>query len=81
MQCGITRSDITDVALEMLHIDRIEANNCGIEANVCFCNVGTKVVWSSVFSEVSFGAVKGGEQGTDGLLVSFLRSSDGKLLA
>ena len=81
MQCGITRSDITDVALEMLHIDWIEANNGGIEANVCFRNIGPKVIWTSMLSEMSFGTVKGIEQGADGLLVSFLRSSDGQLVA
>lgn len=78
MHRRITRSDITDVALEMLHVDRVEANNGGVEANVCLGNVGTKIVRSSMFSKVSLGAVEGGEKGPDGISISFLRSSDGK---
>lgn len=80
MQSRITRSDITDVALEMLHIDGVEANDGGVEANVCFGDIGTEIVGSSVFGKVSFGAVEGGEKGFDGLFISFLRSKDGKLV-
>lgn len=81
VQRRITRSDVTNVALEMLHIDGIEANDGGVEANVCFGDVGTKVVGSSVFSKVSFGAVEGGEKGFDGLFISFLRSRGRKPVA
>lgn len=45
----------------MLHIDWVEANDGCIEADVCFSDVATKIVRSSVFSKVSFGAVKGGK--------------------
>ena len=58
MQRGVSRSDVTDVALEVLHIDWIEANNGSVEANICFRDVGTKVVWSTVLSEVGFSAVE-----------------------
>lgn len=81
VQRRITRSDVTNVALEMLHIDGVEANDGGVEANVCFGDVGTKVVGSSVFSKVSFGAVEGGEKGFDGLFISFLRSRGRKPVA
>ena len=77
MQSRITGSNITDVALEVLHINRVEANDGSIEANVCFSDIGTEIVWSSVFGKVSFGAVKGGKKGFDGFLISFLRSSYG----
>ena len=50
MQSRITGSDITDVALEMLHIDWVEANNSSIEANICFSDLGTEVIRSSVFN-------------------------------
>lgn len=81
VKCRITRSDITDVALEMLHVDRVEANDGSVEANVCFGDVGTKIVRSSVLSKVSFGAVKRGEKGLDRFFISFLRSSNCKLVA
>lgn len=80
VQRRITRSNITDVALEMLHIDWIEANDGGIEANVCFSDVGTEIVGSSVFGKVSLGAVKGDKKGFDGFLISFLRSGDSQLV-
>ena len=64
----------------MLHIDRVEANNGSIEANICFSDVGTEIKWSSVFGKVSFGAVKGGKKGFDGFLVRFLRSGNGQLV-
>lgn len=65
----------------MLHIDRVEANDGSVEADVCFGDFGTKIVGSSMFSKVSFGAVQGGEKGLDRFLISFLRSNDGKLVA
>ena len=81
MQCRITRSDIADVALEVLHVDRVEANDGSVEANVCFGDVGTKIVRRSVLSKVSFGAVKRGEKGLDRFFISFLRSSSCKPVA
>ena len=81
MQCRITRPDIADVTLEMLHIDRVEANDGSVEANVRFGYVGTKVVGSGVFSKVSFGAVERGEKGFDGFLIGFLCSDDCELTA
>ena len=80
MQSRITRSDITDVALEMLHIDGVEANDGCVEANVCFGDVGTEIVGSSVFGKVSFGAVERAEEGFDGFFISFLGSKNGKLV-
>ena len=64
----------------MLHIDWVEANDGSIEANICFSNIGTEEVRSSVFGKVSFGAVKGGKKGFDGFLVRFLRSGNGQLV-
>ena len=81
MECGITRSNITNVALEMLYIDWVESNDRSVEANVCFGNVSTEIVRRSMLGKVSFGAVEGGKEGFDGFLISFLRSSDGKLVS
>lgn len=81
MQRRITRPNITDVTLEMLHVDRVEANDGSVKADVRFGYVGTKVVGSGVFSKVCFGAVERGEKGFDGFLISFLCSNDGELTA
>ncbi len=81
MQRRITRSDITEIALEMLHIHGVEANDGSVEANVCLGDAGTKIVGSSVFGKVSFGAVEGVEEGFHGFFISFLRSTESKLVA
>ena len=65
----------------MLHIDGVEANDGSIEANVCFSDVGTEIIRSSVFGKVGFGAIKGGKKGFDCFLVRFLRSGNGQLVA
>ena len=81
MQRRIARSDITNVALEMLHIDGVEANDGSVKANVCFGDVGTEVVRSGILGQVGFGTVEGGEKGLDGLFICFLCSRDGVLVA
>lgn len=81
MQRRITRPDITNVALEMLHIDGVEANDGSVKANVCLGDVSTKVVRSGVLGKVGFGTVKGGEKGLDGFFICFLRSRDGVSVA
>ncbi len=70
-----------DVALEMLHIDWIEANDGCEKSNVRFGNVCTKIVWISVFGEVSFSTIEGGEKRFYGFLIGFLGSSDRKPVA
>jgi len=80
MQRRITRSDIADIALEMLHIHGVEANDGSVETNVCLGDAGTKIVGSSVFGKVSFGAVEGVEEGFDGFFISFLRCSKARFV-
>lgn len=80
MQRRITRSDVTNVALEMLHIDGVEANDGSVETNVRFGDVGTEVVRSGILGKVGFGTVEGGEKGPDGFFICFLRSRDGMLV-
>lgn len=72
MQCRIPRSDIPDVALEMLHIHGVEADDGRIEAHVRFGDMGTEVVWRSMFSKVGFSSIERGEEGFDRFSVGFL---------
>lgn len=48
VQRRITRSDIADVAFEMLNVDGVETNNGGVETNVGFSYVLAEVVWRRV---------------------------------
>lgn len=72
MQRRIPRSDIPNVALEMLHVHGIEADDGGVEADVCLGDVLAVVVGSGVSGEVGFGAIEGGEERCDGVFVGGL---------
>lgn len=74
MQSWIAGSDVADVALEVLHIDWVEANNSGVKAYISFSDVLTEIVWIGMRGQVGFSTVKGGKQGLNSLLVSFLRT-------
>ena len=59
----------------MLHIHRIEANDCGVEADISFGDRRTEIKGARVFGEMGFHAVEGVEQRFDGFLVGFLYSN------
>ena len=61
MQRRIARADISDVTLEMLDVDRVEAYDGRVEAYVCFGDLSAKVVWFGVGREMGFGAIEGRE--------------------
>ena len=56
----------------MLDVDGIEADDCCVEANVCFCDLRAEVVGCGVLCEVGFCAVEGDEELLDGFLICFL---------
>ena len=72
VQGRVPRSDVPDVALEVLHIDRVEADDGRVEADVGFGDVGAVVVRPGVLGEVGFGSVEGGEEGVQGAFVGGL---------
>ena len=74
MKGRIAASDVADVALEVLDVDRIEADNGRVEPDVGFGNVLAKVVWVGVLGEVGFCLVQMVEEGLDILFVGFLRA-------
>lgn len=74
MQCRISTPDIADVAFEMLDVDRIAANDGGVETSICFGHVFTEIVGACVLRQVGFRSVEGGEKGLDGFFIGFLSS-------
>lgn len=74
MKGRIAASDVADVALEVLDVDRIEADNGRVEPDVGFGDVLAKVVWAGVLGEVGFCLVQMLEEGLDVLFVGFLRA-------
>lgn len=57
MQLRIPTPDVSDIALEMLNVDRVEAYDRGIETYIGFGDVGAKVVGGGMGGEVGFGAI------------------------
>jgi len=44
VQRRIARADIADVALEMLHVDRVETDDGGVQADISFGDVLAVIV-------------------------------------
>jgi hypothetical protein len=57
----VTTPDVTNVALEVLHIDGVEADDSCEETNICFSYLLAVVVGIGVLRKVLFGAIEGGE--------------------
>lgn len=58
MQCWITRADLPEIALEVLVVDGVEADNGCVEADISFGDVAAKIVRRSTLGDVGFGAIK-----------------------
>ena len=74
MQRGIAGPDVADVALEMLDVHRIEADDGGVEPHVGLGELRAKIVRIGVRGEVGFGAIERSEEGLYAFLVGFLSS-------
>ena len=70
----ISRTDVANVAFEMLDVDGVEADDCRVESYIGFGDVRAEIIGRGVFGEVGFDAVEGGEEGLDGFFVGFLGS-------
>ena len=66
--------DISDVALKVLNVDGVKADDGGIKADVGFGDSGAIIVGRGVGGKVGFSAVKRAEEGIDGLFVGLLGS-------
>ena len=73
MQRRIPGANIAQVALEMLHVHGVEADDRRVESDVCLCDLGAEIVGlfalGVVGSEVFFCAVQRAEEGGDGVFV------------
>ena len=76
VQVGVAGADVADVALEVLDVDDVEADDGRVEADVGFGDVFAEVVRAfALFGlrfQVGFGTVKRGEELMDGFFVCFL---------
>ena len=75
----VPAANIADVALEVLHVDGVEAYDGGVEADVCFGDVRRgEEVGCRGGGEVGFEAVEGCEEGGYVVGVGFFGAVDGK---
>ena len=61
MESWIAGPYISDVAFEMLHIDRIEADDGGVQPDIRLGDVLPKIERYGVLGQMLLGAVEGGE--------------------
>ena len=54
VEVGIAAADVPDVALEVLHVDGVEADDCGEEADVLLCEAVAEVERTAGLGEVCF---------------------------
>lgn len=73
----IARADIADVALEVLDVDGVEADDGRVEADVDFREARAVVVGAWGGGEVGLDAVEGVEEGCYGGFVGGLRAARG----
>lgn len=69
----VSAANVSDVALEVLDVDGIEADDGRVEADVCFGDTVAIVVWTGRLGEVLFSSVERGEECCYGFDVGVLR--------
>lgn len=81
VNCWISATDISDVAFEVLHVYRIEPNNCNEESDIRLSQLFAEIIWPILRSEMEFGTVEVDEKGIHGFLVCDLRSRKVELVS
>ena len=72
VHCGIPGSNVPNVAFEVLHVDRVEADDCSVETYIRFGDVLAKVVGGGILGEMGFDSVESLKKGLDVLFVGVL---------
>lgn len=65
VEVGVARADIADVALEVLNVDWVKADDGYVESDISLSETGAVIIWSLGLhrGKMSLGAVEGAEQG------------------
>jgi hypothetical protein len=72
VEVRVAAADIANVALEVLHVNGIEADDCCEQTDVLLCQAIAEVEWTAGLGEVFFRTIQRFKQLGDGLLVGFL---------
>ena len=65
-------ADSSKIALEMLHVDCVEADDRGVHPDVELRHVLAEKIWTTIRSQHLLKLVEGTEDGDDVLVVDFL---------
>lgn len=73
----VSGPDVSNISLEVLHVDWIEAHYGGVEADISLCDCTAEIKergrWKGVFFlQVGFDTVEGFEEGEYGFFIGFL---------
>lgn len=78
---GVSRANIPDIALEVLHVDGVESHNRHVQSDISLCEVLAEPVRAVLLlREVLLAAIKSLEEGSDVALVGFGGSSEAGLV-
>lgn len=72
VEVGVAAADVPDVALEVLHVNGIEADDCGEEADVLLCEAVAEVERTAGLDEVCLRTIQGLEKLDDSLFICLL---------
>jgi hypothetical protein len=72
VEVGVATADVADVALEVLNIDGVEADDGCVEAHIELSQFVTKVEWTTGFGKLLLCTIERLEQSLDILFVCFL---------
>jgi hypothetical protein len=72
VEVGVAAADVPDVALEVLHVDGVEADDRGEEADVLLCEAVAEVERTAGLGEVCFRTIQGLEKLDDSLFICLL---------
>lgn len=75
VKVGISAADVTEVALEVLDVDCVKADDGRVKTDVRFGQAVAEVVWPTRLLEIGLGAVKRSKELLDSGLVGFLGSA------
>jgi len=75
VEVGIAAADVTEVALEVLNVYGVEADDCCEEANILLCDAVAEVEGTAGSGEICFRPVKGLEELRDGFLICLLSAA------
>jgi len=76
VQRGVSRPDVAQVALEVLHVHDVEADDGRVQSDVSLGDVLAEIVWARGRGQVLFDPVERVEELRDGFFVRGLRAAE-----